>query len=234
MVRQDQCTCCYAKVTAALWVSTLWFFSWLLIEAVCISLRKVCQTPEENPHKESHWHSHILWLFSNTWHETIFLHTEFDSSQKKFIPVKEPTEKYKHHLESHWRTKLSKPKALALFPGVDFILDGILNRDEAFPFYCFFPLSQPINTINTILTSRIFQSTRYGAVHSSSHTDALCYAICFPLYLHAYKQRQLKELLKGKSPAWVAVMCFPDSSFQTLHLMERYQIALLTVHEQSA
>lgn len=217
-------------------MSILWFFSWLLIKVVCISLKKACQTPEENPRKKLHWHSHILWLFSNTWHETIFLHTEFDSSEKKFIPVKEPTEKYKHQLKSHWRTKLSKPKALALFPGVDFILDGILNRDEAFPFYCFFPLSQPINTINTILTSRIFQSTSLWccSLIFTHRCTALCHLLpLIPTCLQTEAAQGITAL-KGKSPAWVEVMCFPDSSFQTLHLMERYQIALLTIHKQSA
>ena len=59
---------------------------------------------------------------------------------------------------------------------MDFILDGILNRDEAFPFYCFFPLSQPINTINTILTSRDFQSTRLCCCSLLfTHSTALCH-----------------------------------------------------------
>jgi len=85
---------------------------------------------------------------------------------------------------------------------VNFILDGILNRDEAFPFYCFFSLSQPINTINAILTFIGFQSEGYVAAHSSS-CAALHYAIFFSSYLQRLQTEVAQGImaLKGKYPA---------------------------------
>lgn len=113
MVRQEclptylllwQCHCC-----------SLQFFSWLLIKVASISLKKACRTPEEKSHKELHWHSHILWLFNNRRQNYISPYRIW-FFRKKFIPAKEPTEKYKHHFKSQWRTKLSNTQISGPFP----------------------------------------------------------------------------------------------------------------------
>lgn len=111
---------------------------------------------------------------------------------------------------------------LALLPGVNFILDGVLNRDEAFPFHCFFPLSQPINTINTVLTSRAFQSTRlFCSSLIFMCSTALCHLL--PLIPTTAPNRGSTRNYgtEGKiSCLSSSVMHFPDSCFQTLHLVE--------------
>lgn len=124
---------------------------------------------------------------------------------------------------------------LALLPGVNFILDGVLNRDEAFPFHCFFPLSQPINTINTILTFRGVQSTRLPC---SSLTFLCSTALCHVLLLiptTAPNRGSTRNYgTEGKiSCLSSSVMHFPDSSFQTIHLVE--EVSNCTddcIHEQ--
>lgn len=72
-----QCTCCYADVTAALWIPALCFFHMASYWSVFYEFEKEYQSPKGNPHEELHWHSYIILLFHNTLHITKFLHTTF-------------------------------------------------------------------------------------------------------------------------------------------------------------
>lgn len=121
---------------------------------------------------------------------------------------------------------------LALLPGVNFILYGVLNRDEAFPFHCFFPLSQPINSISAVLTFRAFQSTR---LFCSSLIFMFSTALCHLLLLIPTNRGSTRNYgTEGKiSCLSSSVMHFPDSCFQTLHLVE--EVSNCTddcIHEQ--
>lgn len=111
---------------------------------------------------------------------------------------------------------------LALLPGVNFILDGVLKRDEAFPFHCFFPLSQPINTINTVLTFRVLQSTR---LFCSSLISMCSTALCHLLLLipaTAPKRGSTRNYGTERNTSCLSssVMHFPEPCFQTPHLLE--------------
>lgn len=124
---------------------------------------------------------------------------------------------------------------LALLPGVSFILDGVLNRDEAFPFHCFFPLSQPINTISTVLTFRVFQRTRlFCSSLIFMCSTALCHLLLLIPTTAPNRGSTRNYGTEGKISCLNSfVMHFPDSSFQTLPLVEEVSNCTCdSMHEQ--